>query len=481
MILLLAAQLTYVGSQACAPCHQAIHRAYLQTPMARSSGAVTTDLPPGQFRHQASGVTYRISGKTIGFGAGRSRGVDYYIGSGAAGRSYLFQENGFLFQAPVTWYAARGQWDVSPGQETSARTLWNRPIEPNCLYCHATRAQAIFGTQNRYASPPFLEDGVGCERCHGPGSEHVARGGPIVNPSKLETARREAVCAQCHLTGEARINRPGKQLALYRPGDDLYEFVSYFVCADPAGRPLTATSHVESLARSACRLGSGGRLWCGTCHDPHTVPAAAERELWYREKCLGCHQPSECRRGPDCAGCHMPRVKSAGAGHGVFTDHRIARRKVTPASAPDPQRLIPFQQSSADERALGLAYAEVALETGAGFHRAEALRLLRSALPAHPQDADLMARLAYLEGGSAAEKLYEQALRLNPAHPAANVNLGLLRARKGDLAGAVALWRAALKLNPGLSEASVNLAAVLGQGAEAVLREARRYDPDLLK
>jgi len=39
----------------------------------------------------------------------------------------------------------------------------------------------------------------------------------MVNPAKLDAARRDSICEQCHLAGEARVEKPGKQLAVFRP------------------------------------------------------------------------------------------------------------------------------------------------------------------------------------------------------------------------------------------------------------------------
>jgi hypothetical protein len=427
MIVLLL-QAAYISSQACAACHPAIARQYRETPMARSSGRVVADLPQGVFRHGPSGIQYRMVGTQVGFerpgGLRGQREVQFYLGSGAAGRSYLVQQDGYLFQAPVTWYTQKRAWDISPGQEQQKRMRWNRPIEPNCLYCHASLPRHISGTQNRYDSPPFAEDGVGCERCHGPGSQHAKGAGPVVNPAKLSPQLRDDICSQCHLTGEARVNLPSKQIAMYRPGQPLNDYVAFFVYQSATGQELKATSHVEKLSRSRCKQASGDRLWCGACHDPHRVPAAETRVAWYRDKCLACHTPEQCRRGDDCASCHMPRARAVNGGHGVLTDHSIPRRAGARGNAlgnVTPRRLVTRRGSRSDARTLGLAYAELALETSESFHEDEAFRLLREALPFQPRDPELLTRLAWLyqrrgENGRAAS-LYEAALKPTPTEP----------------------------------------------------------------
>lgn len=454
----------FVGSEACSACHPAIAASYRQSPMARSSGPLRDVLPEGDFRHRASGVRYRMRERAVEFGS-QMRRLEFFVGSGQAGRSFLFREDGFLFLAPVTWYTERKAWDMSPGHQDSKSSVWSRPIEPNCLFCHATRAQPVFGTQNRYADPPFLEGGVGCERCHGPGSAHVS-GGPIVNPAWLPPDRRDAVCAQCHLTGAARIDRPGTQIALFRPGDSLWDHVSVFVYENAGA--LRVTSHVEKLSHSACQRASGGKLWCGTCHSIHGAKADP------RGKCLECHTA----HGPeaDCTGCHMPRLRAADANHGVFTDHSIPRSPRGRSAAKSGGALRGFRASMVDDRALGLAYAEVALESNDGGHAAKARALLRQVTA---PDAAVLTRRAYIEQnqGAPAEAaaLYERSLRLKPAQPVALVNLGLLYGQAGRLPQAIDCWRKALAMNPGLTEASRNLATALrAVGDEAAAREELR-------
>jgi hypothetical protein len=57
------------------------------------------------------------------------------------------------------------------------------------------------GDMNIDDDPALDEINVGCESCHGPGSEHVANAGRsrfIVNPKYLSAERSAAVCGRCH-------------------------------------------------------------------------------------------------------------------------------------------------------------------------------------------------------------------------------------------------------------------------------------------
>lgn len=442
MVVLALLAASYVGNLACKPCHSRLFENYVASPMARTSGSVAST-PPGAFKH------VRIDSKGVARWDKSERKLDYFVGSGAHGQSYLFAHERFLFQAPFTWYAQQAKWDSSPGYELDRGLRWSRPVEPNCLWCHASEAKPIFGTVNRYADPPFAS-GVTCERCHGPGSDHVTGRGTMVNPAKLDAPRRDSVCAQCHLSGEARIEKADKRLAMYRPGDLLSEYVAYFTAE---GGAMKATSHYEKLEASACKQASGDKLWCGSCHSPH-------RQVSAEAACQSCHTPDNCSRGPGCASCHMPKAGVVDGGHGVLTDHSIPRRVGSPAATPGAVlRAWPGYGSS--RRELGLAYAEVSIRTGDGRQRTAALELLSP----ERADAEVLVRLAHLlqqrgEHSRAAE-MYRRGLRLQPNAVTALVNLGAIEARQGAYETAISLWHRALEANPAQPEAARNLLTLL--------------------
>ena len=153
----------------------------------------------------------------------------YYIGQGRRGTTYLFSVDGFYFETPINLYTSRHTWDMAPAYGDAREIPMNLPALTSCMDCHVSGIRPpIEGTENRYASPLFLYPGVTCERCHGPGAGHIA-GGAVVNPAKLAPERRDQVCMQCHLEGNAAIERPGKHMYQYRPGDNLSDYVRYYV------------------------------------------------------------------------------------------------------------------------------------------------------------------------------------------------------------------------------------------------------------
>jgi hypothetical protein len=456
--------------------------------MARSSGRVGVEsFRAGEFNHARSGIRYRMledQGRYFfefsraGEAMSGRRPLDFFIGSGAAGRSYLVAAGGFLFQAPVSWYAQQRRWDISPGFDGYETLNLSRPIEVACLKCHASRVQPRAATQNGYAETPFLEGGIACERCHGQGAAHAAgKTAEIVNPAKLGSRERDAVCAECHLTGQARVEKRDGTLVA-------------FVWASAAESGFTVTSHYEKLWQSRCKKAAGDRLWCGTCHDPHAPPAASRRSQHFRQKCLECHPAAHERQRDrqDCIRCHMPAGPVLDVAHTVYTDHSIPRAAAGKRTVRLDRRLVPFWGGAAEPRELGLAYLEVAHREGNPSDLDRAFELLRQARAKGDDDPPLLTRLAFLYDRAGdpqqSAELYERALREDGGQVDAAVNLGSMLARRGQWQGAIELWQAALAANPGAEAAQINLAlAHLTRGrreeARAAVRRALEFNPDL--
>ena len=501
----------YVGNEACAKCHASVFQSYQRTAMAHASGPAADNLIAGDFLHKNSGVNYRIysEGGKVWLSFERpgdpsvrgKRELLYYIGQGRRGRTYLFSVDGFLFESPVNWYTDKHMWDMAPAYGNVHEAPMNLPALTSCLDCHVSGIQPpIQGTENRYTMPVFAYSGVTCERCHGPGAAHV-NGGAIVNPAKLPADRRDAICMQCHLEGNAAIERPGKRLYQFRPGDDLSDYTRYYVQANDGQPGLRAASQFEALAQSTCKKKSGAAMSCTSCHDPHRSVRATERVSFYREKCLACHAALGAKHDanqPDCASCHMPANPSTDVAHTAVTDHRIQRRPNTgPAlvdavtrQSPSLPRLTPFPDSpeaESDNRDIALAWASMA-ENGDAAILKQAEQLLRKAAQESPKDASLLSSLGYVEQRRGAlndaRESYQRALAQDPNLLDAATNLGVIEANSGHLREAVTLWEGAFQRAPGRSSVGMNIARAFcaaGQPERArdFTQRVLRFNPDL--
>ena len=379
----------------CADCHPAETRAFRQTGMGRSIAVPSPDDALGEFRRDArlpgpAGATYisanrggRIYHEEVRDGAVvESLPVLYGIGSGEHGRSYAVGRGGGLFESPLSYYTARGAWDLSPGYAAGPFRGFTRPVSAACLFCHSGAPQPV---------------AIGCERCHGSG-EHAQ----FVNPAKLAPGPREDVCYQCHLGGDIRILRAGKTELDFRPGGRLGDTVAVF-SLPPSAKPdgLDAVGQPAQLRMSRCWKASQGKLGCLSCHDPH-----AERTD-YRSRCLQCHASRPCvaaaatRRAtspPDnCVMCHMPRSPLNRVAHIAHTNHRILRfaeEALDPSPPSGPMELTCETQPEPDLRSKALAYATAAQGLPVFGDRARAL--LAQAGREYPEDKEITAALAAL-------------------------------------------------------------------------------------
>lgn len=505
----------------CARCHAEIYASWEKTTMERGSGWAKDGLIRGSFAHDRSGVNYRVDSKDgeawlryeraglrpEGALRGEERLV-YYIGSGKQGRTYLFARpvvGGELwYEAPVNWYGGRSRYEMAPAYEAAERAPLALPVEPNCLHCHATGvAEPLPFTQNGWAGAPFRQGGTGCVACHGDADAHVASGGKaeMLRVKTLAPERQDSVCLQCHLEGDVMIQKTGRSVRSFEPGQDLFETAVYFVNARSAKSALRATSQYEALLRSACRRAVGARMTCTTCHDPHSSPSAAERVAYFRARCLQCHTApafnvsAHHAEQPDCVACHMPRRDTSDISHEQLTDHDIEARPLAKGPRTTAARVARFTNAvdlvtvggvDAGDRERGLAYAQFA-ERGDRLSYVRAKSLLEKVESIGHADAAVYEALGYMAqiGGdrAKAQTEYKKALAMDPRDVVASTNLAVLYAQSGDVADAEILLRQVVEHNPGQTVAVLSLAALRcakndGAGAGELVRLALRYNPD---
>ncbi|WP_077023143.1 multiheme c-type cytochrome [Fuerstiella marisgermanici] len=303
--------------------------------------------------------------------------VDFVVGSGTRGKSYLINHGGVLMLSPLTWYTQGHRWDLSPGYERQNRHFQRRIVD-GCVQCHASRVASRPESTHLFEEKPFHELAIGCERCHGPGEDHIEfhslahlpadQTDPITNPSDLDNQLRDHVCLQCHLIGESRLLRYGRTDFDFRPGDRVTDVWTTFMkgAVVDADQTAEAVSQVEQMLSSTCHQNSAD-FGCVTCHDPHRQPAESEKHSFYRSRCLKCHenQDSQCsesfavreaiENADSCISCHMQSLEANDVPHLSQTDHRILRR---PQVKTDQQT----QSTHYEVRIFGLENAQISEE-----------------------------------------------------------------------------------------------------------------------
>lgn len=353
----------YVGMHVCRECHPLIWDSYVKTGMGRSfakagptksKSVIGTDsilfdpfsnlyyrpfwadtmLMIKEFRLSSNGDTLHK----------RIERVDYIVGSGNHTNSHIYSVNGYAFQIPFTYYTQIQKFDMPPGFEGGHNSRFNRSLGLECIACHNGYPSLVLGSENKYANMP---EGIDCERCHGPGSVHVAlkKKGilidtsrfadySIVNPKWLSIPLQNDVCARCHLQGTI-ILKEGKSFYDFKPGMELSRVMDIFMPVFEGGKEdLIMASHVERLSESRCFIASNGQISCMQCHNPH-VPIQQHSRNKLNSACINCHSntgaKSACKhpqglrdlKNNDCASCHMPRCDSRDIPHVLITDHKI--------------------------------------------------------------------------------------------------------------------------------------------------------------
>lgn len=359
----------YVGDKACAACHATIDGTFHQHPMGQSASLISADSQSQNFRFKTAGknefvgIHENVSVKhtevihTPGLSLQTEANVIATIGSGTRGKSYLCDRSGSLWQSGASWFSGQTGWDASPAFWAGRHA--RRAIIPECLFCHVNRVEPIEGSVNRYREPFFGEHlSIGCERCHGPGAIHVAERAndskkdgrvdyTIVNPKHLAADLREDICRQCHLQGEVRLPRRGREAFDFRPGLPLGDFVSIYLPHPQTTDYSKSVGQVEQMSISKC----ASKQSCTSCHDPHSVPEQSKKDDYYRNKCNACHQnnngcsldePTRRKQNNSCVACHMPRGSSSSIVHASVTDHRVMKKPISakpPLSSPPPGEL----------------------------------------------------------------------------------------------------------------------------------------------
>lgn len=386
--------------------------------------------------------------------------IDFVIGSGLHASGYLVDIGGHLFQSPVAYYARRQAYDLAPGYENQPDPDFTRPVSEGCVLCHSGTALYVPGTLNQYRFPVFSREGITCERCHGPVERHLAdpRAGTIVNPAKLDPAARDSTCEQCHLFGAARVLNPGKNFSDFVPGQRLEDTYTIYHNAAPSGAATGAfkvISQAEQLALSKCARNSGGRLWCGTCHDPHDEPAQPTE--YFRARCLTCHAANFPANHPDkesnCIGCHMPRRDAKDGGHTAFTDHRIQRLPEELPDLPTDAGILAWREPPADlqRRNLGIAYIDVGMQRHLSAYIIRGYRILTEVQKQFANDSAFFKWIgeALLIGKqtSDAKFAFERALQLDPDSALTEASAASPYIQEGDDADAIAHLERAVALD----------------------------------
>lgn len=405
----------YIGSESCGDCHTVIYGRWKDSPHAKMTQLPSDETVVGKFDNheyylpeyaQITEFDKLPAAKMYKEGddfymALRQPGTDKYIPFKIAyivgyqyRQTYLtLEEGGVLRRLPLQFSVAMDDyfsyWNFQEGSEITMTDLWAQMTTLNsawnlfCARCHTTHLDIVRkDNAHTMAETNWVDDGIACEACHGPGSQHAnyfsgnyvnrlvaftnskLRSQPvayIANGPKLTKGEDMSVCARCHgpdinmaTTDVYRVYEPGysqegrindlspyfKQQPL-EPGRSA-PTVEVWHDGDPKGVAMVFRSFIESVCYDAAEVR------CYDCHDAHNNKAPVQPGLLSsshtsNEYCLQCHTQLtsqiaqhtnhvEGEPGSFCYDCHMPReILNLVDGLPRFV------RTHTMSSLPDPQ------------------------------------------------------------------------------------------------------------------------------------------------
>jgi predicted CXXCH cytochrome family protein len=341
-----AAGPSYVGAQSCRPCHAAEFAIWSGSRHSKMVQPATTLSVRGNFsltRVTLRGESYLLRSENGTFyitesyltGRPQEHRIDYTLGNRRIQHYLTTLADGRVIVLPPSWDIQRHGWfhnldiadpEFEPGVQVQ---VWNK----QCYSCHVSQEEKHFTADTLEYRTTWLNFGTNCERCHGPGSDHVAHyrvarrsPGPqrdIVLQTRLDAERNTMVCAQCHSFRDIYVSG-------YTAGSDYYDyFLPVMPYAlphddDPAywadGRTRRFSNDALGLWQSPCFL--KGRVTCVDCHaQPHATEIERNPQLRpdANALCTRCHESighklevhthhAARSTGSSCVECHMPRT-----------------------------------------------------------------------------------------------------------------------------------------------------------------------------
>ena len=315
----------YVGSAACRSCHTVIYDRWSKTRMAnvvrdpkQHPDAIIPDLAK-------SDPLLTFTKDDIAFVYGSKWKQRYFT---KVGDDY--------FPLPAQWDVTNKIWRlyfVPKGAD-----WWvpfyppnntQRPTGPLCDGCHSVNYDI--------ATKTVTEWNVGCERCHGPGSAHIAKPvrDTVVNPTRLNYVHANDACIQCHSQGQPRSNPIGGKYYDWPVGFQMGQHLNDFWKLEDHKLGETTFMHFADGTAHKNRMQGNDfvtslmysrGVTCFSCHDPHGSDNDAMLRQPGSDVCMTCHGPNsqngphtatveqhthhaEASAGSQCVACHMPKIE----------------------------------------------------------------------------------------------------------------------------------------------------------------------------
>jgi predicted CXXCH cytochrome family protein len=315
----------YIGSQSCWKCHAQIYDHWRKTPMAN----IVRDP-----REYPDAIIPNLSTNTIA----KFTRDDVALVYGSIWKQRYFTKRGDdYFPEPAQWDVTKRVW--RPYFVAKGTDWWEpfypadnmqRPTGPTCDGCHSV--------DYNIRTKQVAEWNVGCEKCHGPGSEHVDHPsrGNILNPARMNYVQASDTCIQCHSQGRPLTNPiEGNYYDWpvgYHVGLNLRD---YWQLEEHTFGETTFTHYPDGTAHKNRMQGNDfvqsvmyrRGVTCFSCHDVHGTDSYAQLRRPADQVCLDCHgllslngprtatieehtHHKKGSGGSSCIACHMPKIET---------------------------------------------------------------------------------------------------------------------------------------------------------------------------
>ncbi len=344
----------YLGSKRCKDCHwreydtwkDTLHSKFVQFPDAytiigdfKRNSKLTLKVTNQSTRLKGEEITttmFEKDGKfyvnTIGTDwEAHDYEIVYVLGINRKQNYVTRFPNGEIHVLPVEWDAKKKTWvDLNglKGNYPGDGVYWSDPgsiWQLKCGGCHVTGLKVNYDKDMDSFDSTWVDLGIGCEACHGPGSNHVKAASvyfdyekeTIVNPAKLPWRLRAMVCGQCHNWGASTSKvypyKEGfpKQYGYpygYLPGKPLY--LAY------SKEPREKKKHHQQYNEWGKSEHAKAGIMCTNCHNVHQkqITKIAMTKLTPDSLCMDCHKTLKRRAAHrihtfgSCVACHMPKT-----------------------------------------------------------------------------------------------------------------------------------------------------------------------------
>ncbi len=349
----------FVGSEACAACHQEAYDNWQLSHHRQAMQPANVDTVLGNFNDAGFdyfGIRSRFYTRDGGYyvetdnaaGELQEFKLAYTFGFEPLQQYLIEFPDGRLQALSIAWDSRTEQeggqrwYHLYPDEEIDADNMlhWTGTFQnwnSRCASCHTTDLQRNYDAASNTYNTQWLESHVGCEACHGPGSQHLSWAqeesqlenfGLLVDINKVwepiagqlsipeqsspVMSQQLEVCASCH-SRRAEIQQQD-MAAAFLDNYSLSPLLPNLYHVD--GQILDEVYVTGSFLQSKMHQ---NQVSCTNCHEPHSNQLRIEGN----GLCLQCHAAASFQTqahffhepdssGAQCVNCHMPQTTYMG-------------------------------------------------------------------------------------------------------------------------------------------------------------------------